>query len=737
MGFPSFPGSRLITLAAAAALAAAPALAQSTVPAGPEFRVAENAAGHQRAAVAATAPDGTYLVVWESATGDGSGSGVFGRRFDRVGTPLGGEFLVNQTTTGEQTQPALTVDAAGRFTVAWTGDDGSGGGIFARQFLGGTPLGPEFQVNTYTTAAQAAPHASAGPSGLAIAWQSAGQDGDLLGVYGRLFSPAGAPVTDEIPVSNTTAGDQRAPVVAALDSGRYAAAWLSGSATTPSVFTRVFQGDGTPLADERVLAGPFFFLDGRNFVTITPGLFGSFHVGWWDHSTMFGKFGAHAIDNGVRVQQHSGDNVPVGSTVVVASAGQGADVRWEGAGTPHWTGFHLAAWTSTPDAFPCAVIPPQPQPNACPPAGPEDGAGSGVFARAVGPGITPAQVQVNTFTTGNQTRPAVAIDVYGNGLVTWQSENQDGSGLGVYAQRMGGLFPQTASVDEASNRVLDPGETATVSPSWLNRNGASRSFTGALFGYEGPAGATYSIVDSTAAYGPVPDGATQPCSECYLVHVSAPAVRPAPHWDSFLGETLDAPWLLHRVWTLHVGGSFSDVAPTSPFYYFTETMLHTGVSSGCAPGLFCPASPTSRDQMAALVLLARQGAGYVPPACATPVFPDVPASSPFCPFVEELVRRGVTAGCGGGNFCPADPVTRAQMAVFVLRTLDPAISPPPCGAPVFPDVPAASPFCPFVEELVRRGVTAGCGGGNFCPGDPVTRAQMAVFLTTTFGLSLY
>jgi hypothetical protein len=105
--------------------------------------------------------------------------------------------------------------------------------------------------------------------------------------------------------------------------------------------------------------------------------------------------------------------------------------------------------------------------------------------------------------------------------------------------------------------------------------------------------------------------------------------------------------------------------------------------------------------------------------------------------VEELARRGAVGGCGGGNYCPADAVSREQMAVFVLRTLDPALSPPPCGVPVFADVPPTSPFCRWIEELVRRGVVAGCGGGNYCPADPVWREQMGVYLSITFGLTLY
>ena len=77
------------------------------------------------------------------------------------------------------------------------------------------------------------------------------------------------------------------------------------------------------------------------------------------------------------------------------------------------------------------------------------------------------------------------------------------------------------------------------------------------------------------------------------------------------------------------------------------------------------------------------------------------------------------------------------MAVFVLRTLDPALNPPACAPPIFNDVPATSAFCRWIEELARRGVVTGCGGGNYCPTAPVTREQMGVFLSATFGLTLY
>jgi hypothetical protein len=139
--------------------------------------------------------------------------------------------------------------------------------------------------------------------------------------------------------------------------------------------------------------------------------------------------------------------------------------------------------------------------------------------------------------------------------------------------------------------------------------------------------------------------------------------------------------------------------------------------------------------MAVFLLLASAGPAFQPPACTAPVFADVPCSHPFAAWINELAARGITGGCGGGDFCPGSPVSREQMAVFLLLASEgAAFSPPACTSQAFADVPCASPFAPWVNELARRGITGGCGNGAFCPAITVTREQMAVFLSTAFGL---
>jgi len=371
----------------------------------------------------------------------------------------------------------------------------------------------------------------------------------------------------------------------------------------------------------------------------------------------------------------------------------------------------------------------------------QDGNSYGTFAqRFTAAGVRRGtEFQVNTYTTLFQGVPNVATDQVGNFNIVWHGNGAvDTSDNGVTFQRYGGLIALANNVDTAGNRVAEPGETVDVRPVWSNVNGASQTFAATLANPAGPTGGVPTILDGVGDYGTVPNGGTALCTNCYSVSFPNPAPRPALHWDGSAVESL-TPDLQgqQKKWLLHVGNSFTDVPLTNGFYRFIETLLHHGVSAGCGGTNYCPGDFVTREQIPVFTLVAKEGSGYAPPACTTPVFTDVPASSGFCRFIEELVRRGVVAGCGGTSYCPSDPVTREQMAVFVLRTLDESLNPPACTTPMFNDVPASSPFCRWVEELARRGVVTGCGGGSFCPTDGVTREQMAVFIAVTFGLNLY
>ena len=85
---------------------------------------------------------------------------------------------------------------------------------------------------------------------------------------------------------------------------------------------------------------------------------------------------------------------------------------------------------------------------------------------------------------------------------------------------------------------------------------------------------------------------------------------------------------------------------------------------------------------------------------------------------------------------PFQPLTRAQMAVFLLKGKHGGdYAPPVCSSTLFTDVVCpGAPFVDWINDLASEGITAGCGNGNYCPTAATPREQMATFLVRTFGL---
>jgi hypothetical protein len=178
---------------------------------------------------------------------------------------------------------------------------------------------------------------------------------------------------------------------------------------------------------------------------------------------------------------------------------------------------------------------------------------------------------------------------------------------------------------------------------------------------------------------------------------------------------------------------FGDVPLSDPLFRFIQGLYSAEVTAGCGGGNYCPNDNVTREQMAVFLERGKRGALFTPPT-GTGIFADVPPGF-FRDFIEQLFADGVTAGCGGGNYCPASNVTRDQMAIFLLKAKHGgAYTPPPATGTVFADVPASAFAAAYIEQLAAEGITSGCGGGNYCPSSPVTRSQMAVFLVRAFSL---
>ena len=118
-------------------------------------------------------------------------------------------------------------------------------------------------------------------------------------------------------------------------------------------------------------------------------------------------------------------------------------------------------------------------------------------------------------------------------------------------------------------------------------------------------------------------------------------------------------------------GLFADVAPGDPRAPYIEQLFQDGITKACATGplRFCPADSVTRKAMSAFLLRAEHGGAYIPPP-ASGEFEDVPPTDPFAGYIEQLALEGITTGCSTSpkRYCPEPPVSRAQMAIFLVRT---------------------------------------------------------------------
>jgi hypothetical protein len=381
------------------------------MPQGPEFRVNTYTTGGQGGPWV-VADDGGFVVVWSSAQ-DGSGSGVIGQRYSSSGSLLGAEFRINTYTIANQVFASAASDASGNFVVTWMSDgqDGSSSGIFGQRYAAsGSPLGPEFRINSYTTNTQQTPSVAAEPSGsFVVVWNSYGQDGSGFGVFGQRYDGSGAPLGSEFRINTYTTDAQFAPAVAVDPAGTFLVVWSSGQDGSPgAIFGQRYSASGAPLGSEFRINT---YTTGNQYdpsVSASAGVF----VVVWNSDSQDGSY------SGVFGQRYASSGAPLGGEFRVNT----------------YTAFSQA-WPSTAvDGSGNFVVVW---------ASPYDGSVFGIFGQryassgvALGP-----EFRANTYTTGQQVFPVVAADSTGRFVIAWTSDAQDGSGYGVFGQRYSPIVP--------------------------------------------------------------------------------------------------------------------------------------------------------------------------------------------------------------------------------------------------------------------------------------------------------
>lgn len=275
-------------------------------------------------------------------------------------------------------------------------------------------------------------------------------------------------------------------------------------------------------------------------------------------------------------------------------------------------------------------------------------------------------------------------------------------------------------------------------------------------GYSVSSGVTFPTVRYTGRYPADPLG-TLPQGEITMIAGAGSQTHSSGRWGDYSMMAVDPLddctfWYTQEYytatssasWKTRIGSfrtpvcsTFADVPVGAFGQTYIESINTAGITGGCSviPRNYCPSTSVTRAQMAIFLLRGIHGANYAPPAATGTVFLDVPINAFGAAWIERLAAEGITGGCGGGNYCPDNPVTRSSMAIFLLRAkYTSSYAPPAATGTVFLDVPIGAFAGSWIERLAAEGITGGCGGGNYCPNTNVTRDQMAVFLVRTFSL---
>jgi hypothetical protein len=403
-----------------------------------EFRVnTYTTLSQSNPAITALSNDG-FVVTWESNSQDGSDLGVYAQRYDAAGLAQGAEFRVNTYTTGNQGLVATTALSNGGFLVTWTSSlqDGSSLGVYAQRYdAAGAAQGAEFRVNTYTTGDQRNPAITAlGNGGFVVTWQSDSQDGSAAGVYAQRYDAAGLAQGAEFRVNTYITGDQHNPAITALSNGDFVVTWNSNlqDGSTSSVYAQRYNAAGAAQGAEfRVNTHT---TGEQTIAAITALSNGGFVVTWSSNLQDGSGFGVYA-------QRYSAAGVAQGAEFRVNTYTTGQ--QYNSAITSLSNGGFVVTWQS------------------------QDGFEVDVYAqRYDAAGIAQgAQFLVNTQIAGGQADPAITALSDGGFVVTWESDLQDGSNLGIYAQRYdaaGNAVAATLTGDAAANTITWTGAQSII-----------------------------------------------------------------------------------------------------------------------------------------------------------------------------------------------------------------------------------------------------------------------------------
>ncbi|MEH2113708.1 hypothetical protein [Nostoc sp.] len=279
---------------------------------GVEFRVNSTTSGDQNNPTGAIDADGDFVISWTGQ--DASGSGIYAQRYNSAGVAQGSEFRVNSTTSGDQNNSTIAIDAVGDFVISWTGQDASGSGIYAQRYnSAGVAQGSEFRVNSTTSGDQNSSTVAVDANGdFVVSWQSYGQDGDYYGIYAQRYNSAGVAQGSEFQVNTTTTTTryQLSPTIAIDAGGDFVISWqsLGQDGSGYGIYAQRYNSAGVAQGSEFQVNNTTI-ADQKN-PTVAMDANGDFVISWQ-------SYGQDGDNNGIYARRYNSSGVAQGSEFLV------------------------------------------------------------------------------------------------------------------------------------------------------------------------------------------------------------------------------------------------------------------------------------------------------------------------------------------------------------------------------------------------------------------------------------